>query len=89
MAEVLAGFLTSTVVNIAKDKLASAIAEQATLLWNFGDDMEDMNSVGVHLCSAPGRREAVGQGKVGAAVAQAGEERRLRHLRHDRRLSRH
>ena len=45
MAEVLAGFLTSAVVNIAKDKLASAIAEQANLLWNFGDDLENMNSV--------------------------------------------
>jgi len=44
MAEVLAGFLTSAVVDIAKDKLASAIAEQANLLWNFGDDLEDMNS---------------------------------------------
>ena len=44
MAEVLAGFLTSGIVNIAKDKLASAIAEQANLLWNFGDDLEDMNS---------------------------------------------
>ncbi|CAO2142904.1 unnamed protein product [Urochloa humidicola] len=45
MAEVLAGLLTSAVVNIAKDKLASAIKEQANLLWNFGDDLEDMNSV--------------------------------------------
>ena len=27
------------------DKLASAIVEQANLLWNFGDDLEDMNSV--------------------------------------------
>ena len=45
MAEVLAGFLTSAVVDIAKGKLASAIAEQANLLWNFGDDLEDMNSV--------------------------------------------
>ena len=45
MAEVLAGFLTSAVVDIAKNKLASAIAEQANLLWNFGDDLEDMNSV--------------------------------------------
>ena len=25
--------------------LASAIVEQANLLWNFGDDLEDMNSV--------------------------------------------
>ena len=44
---------------------------------------------GVHLCSAPGRREAVGQGEVGAAVAQAAEERRLRYLGHDGRLPRH
>ncbi|CAL4990931.1 unnamed protein product [Urochloa decumbens] len=45
MAEVLAGLLTSAVVGIAKDKLAAAIAEQANLLWNFGDDLENMNSV--------------------------------------------
>jgi len=38
---------------------------------------------GVHLCNAPGRREAVGQGEVGAAVAQAAEERRLKYLGHD------
>jgi len=45
MAEILAGFLTSAVVNIAKDKLASALAGQANLLWNFEDDLEDMKSV--------------------------------------------
>ncbi|CAL4990932.1 unnamed protein product [Urochloa decumbens] len=45
MAEALAGLLTSAVVGIAKDKLASAIAEQANLLWNFGDDLEDMHSM--------------------------------------------
>ncbi|CAL5046357.1 unnamed protein product [Urochloa decumbens] len=45
MAEVLAGWLTSAVVGIAKDKLASAIKDQANLLWNFGDDLEEMNSV--------------------------------------------
>ncbi|CAN6382121.1 unnamed protein product [Urochloa humidicola] len=45
MAEVLAGLLTSAVVGIAKGKLASAISEQANLLWNFSDDLEDMNSV--------------------------------------------
>ncbi|XP_034568662.1 uncharacterized protein [Setaria viridis] len=45
MAEILAGLLTSAVVGILKDKLAVAIAEQANLLWNFGDDLEDMNSV--------------------------------------------
>ncbi|CAL4990675.1 unnamed protein product [Urochloa decumbens] len=45
MAEVLAGLLTSAVVGIAKDKLTSAIARPANLLWNFGDDLEDMNSV--------------------------------------------
>jgi hypothetical protein len=45
MAEVLAGLLTSAVVGIAKNKLASAITEQANLLWNFGDDLEGMNSV--------------------------------------------
>nr|XP_034606517.1 putative disease resistance protein RGA1 isoform X1 [Setaria viridis] len=45
MAEILAGLLTSAVVSIVKDKLAAAIAEQANLLWNFGDGLEDMNSV--------------------------------------------
>lgn len=45
MAEILAGTLTSAIVKIAKDKLASALAEQANLLWNFSDDLEDMNSV--------------------------------------------
>ncbi|KAF8644890.1 hypothetical protein HU200_066286 [Digitaria exilis] len=45
MAEILTGTLTAAVVNIAKDKLTSAIAGQANLLWNFGDDLEDMNSV--------------------------------------------
>ncbi|CAO2145156.1 unnamed protein product [Urochloa humidicola] len=45
MAEVLAGLLTSAVVNIAKDKLTSAIKEKANFLWNFGDYLEDMNSV--------------------------------------------
>ncbi|CAN6197930.1 unnamed protein product [Urochloa humidicola] len=45
MAEVLAGWLTSAVVGIAKDKLASAIKEQANLLWNFGNDLEEMKSV--------------------------------------------
>ncbi|CAO2150418.1 unnamed protein product [Urochloa humidicola] len=45
MADVLAGLLASAVVNIAKDKLTSAVKEQANLLWNFGDDLEDMNSV--------------------------------------------
>jgi hypothetical protein len=37
--------LTSAIVSIAKDKMASAIAGQANLLWNFGNDLEDMNSV--------------------------------------------
>jgi hypothetical protein len=45
MAEVLSGLLTSAIVGIARDKLASAIAGQANLLWNFGGDLEDMNSV--------------------------------------------
>ncbi|CAN6226799.1 unnamed protein product [Urochloa humidicola] len=45
MAEVLAGLLTSAIVGIAKDKLASAIKEPASLLWNFSNDLEDMNSV--------------------------------------------
>uniref|UniRef100_K3ZGY6 AAA+ ATPase domain-containing protein n=1 Tax=Setaria italica TaxID=4555 RepID=K3ZGY6_SETIT len=45
MAEILAGLLTSAIVAIAKDKLTATIAEQANLLWNFGDDLEDMNLV--------------------------------------------
>ncbi|CAN6373670.1 unnamed protein product [Urochloa humidicola] len=45
MAEVLAGLLTSAIVSIAKDKLAAAIAEQVNLLWNFGEDLEDMHSM--------------------------------------------
>ncbi|CAO2145154.1 unnamed protein product [Urochloa humidicola] len=45
MAEVLAGLLTSAIVGIAKDKLASAIKEPASLLWNFSNDLEDMNSM--------------------------------------------
>ncbi|CAO1940452.1 unnamed protein product [Urochloa humidicola] len=45
MAEVLAGLLASAVVSIAKDKLAAAIKEPASLLWNFSNDLEDMNSV--------------------------------------------
>jgi hypothetical protein len=45
MAEVLASLLTSAVVGIAKDKLSAVIANQANLLWNFGDDLEDMRSV--------------------------------------------
>jgi hypothetical protein len=45
MAEVLASLLISGVVGIAKDKLGAAIADQADLLWNFGDDLEDMRSV--------------------------------------------
>lgn len=45
MAEAVAGLLTSAFVNIAKDKLSSAIAEQANLLWKFGGDLEDMKDV--------------------------------------------
>jgi hypothetical protein len=45
MAEILAASLTNAVVGIAKDKLTSAIAEQANLLWNFGDDLEDMKEL--------------------------------------------
>ncbi|CAD6255978.1 unnamed protein product [Miscanthus lutarioriparius] len=42
MAEAVAGLLTSAFVNIAKDKLGSAIGrEQANLLWNFGGDLEE------------------------------------------------
>ena len=42
MAEAVAGLLASAFVSIAKDKLGSAIAEQANLLWNFGGDLEGM-----------------------------------------------
>lgn len=42
MAEALAGLLASAFVGIAKAKLGSAIAEQASLLWNFGEDLEEM-----------------------------------------------
>ncbi|WVZ50136.1 hypothetical protein U9M48_001422 [Paspalum notatum var. saurae] len=42
MAEAVAGLLTSAFVGIAKDKLGSAIAQQANLLWNFDGDLEDM-----------------------------------------------
>jgi len=42
MAEVVAGLLASAFVSIAKDKLGSAIAEQANLLWNFGGDLKGM-----------------------------------------------
>ncbi|CAO2145192.1 unnamed protein product [Urochloa humidicola] len=45
MVESLAALLTSAIVGIAKDKLSSAIAGQANLLWNFSDDLEDMKSV--------------------------------------------
>ena len=42
MAEAVAGLLTSAFVKLAKDKLGSAIAQQANLLWNFDGDLEDM-----------------------------------------------
>jgi hypothetical protein len=45
MAEAVAGLLASALVGIAKDKLRSAIAEQASLLCNFGDGLEDMMDV--------------------------------------------
>jgi hypothetical protein len=47
MAEILlAASLTSAAVGIAKDKLTSAVAGQANLLWNFGgDDLEDMKEL--------------------------------------------
>jgi hypothetical protein len=45
MAGVVAGLLTSASVSIAKHKLGSAIAEQGNLLWNFRDDLEDMERV--------------------------------------------
>nr|TKW02632.1 hypothetical protein SEVIR_8G252800v2 [Setaria viridis] len=38
MAEILAGLLTSAI------SWPLPIAEQANVLWNFGDDLEDMNS---------------------------------------------
>ncbi|KAL6658866.1 hypothetical protein ACP70R_002906 [Stipagrostis hirtigluma subsp. patula] len=42
MPSSVAVLLTSAVVKIASDKIGSAIAEQASLLWNFGSDLEDM-----------------------------------------------
>ncbi|XP_066340339.1 putative disease resistance protein RGA4 isoform X2 [Miscanthus floridulus] len=42
MAGEVAALLASGFVSIAKDKLGSAIAEQASLLWNFGVALEDM-----------------------------------------------
>lgn len=42
MVGVVAGLLASAFVGIAKDKLGSSIAEQASLLWNFGEDLEEM-----------------------------------------------
>ncbi|TVU19686.1 hypothetical protein EJB05_35851, partial [Eragrostis curvula] len=42
MAEVVAGLLTSGVVNIVRDKLSSALAVQAGLALNFRDDLEEM-----------------------------------------------
>jgi len=68
--------------------MASAIAGQANLLWNFGNDLEDMNSVLESISAALQDQEAVGQGEAGAAVAQAAEARRLGHLPHARRLPR-
>jgi len=45
MAGEVAALLASGFVDIAKDKLGSAIAEQASLLWNFGVELEDMMDV--------------------------------------------
>ena len=45
MAGEVAALLASGFVSIAKDKLGSAIAEQASLLWNFGVELEDMMDV--------------------------------------------
>ena len=42
MAEAVAGLLTSGFVKIAKDTLGSAIGNQASLLWNFTDDLQEM-----------------------------------------------
>ncbi|WVZ50149.1 hypothetical protein U9M48_001435 [Paspalum notatum var. saurae] len=42
MAEAVAGLLTSAFVNLAKDKLGSAMAQQADLLWNFDGDLKNM-----------------------------------------------
>ncbi|CAO2142900.1 unnamed protein product [Urochloa humidicola] len=52
VAEILAGLLTSAIVGIAKDKLASAIKEPASLLWNFGDDLEEMYSALEYISAA-------------------------------------
>ncbi|CAD6253009.1 unnamed protein product [Miscanthus lutarioriparius] len=45
MAEAVAGLLTSGFVKIATAKLGSAIGDQASLLWNFTDDLEGMKNV--------------------------------------------
>jgi hypothetical protein len=45
MAEAVAGLLMSAFVNIAKDKLGSAIGEQANLLSNFCGDLDNMKDV--------------------------------------------
>ncbi|XP_021317837.1 putative disease resistance protein RGA1 [Sorghum bicolor] len=45
MAEAVAGSLASAFVDVAKDKLRSILAGPASLLWNSGNDMEDMNDV--------------------------------------------
>jgi hypothetical protein len=42
MAEFVAGLITPAIVKIASDKLSSAIAEQAGLVWNFRRDLNDM-----------------------------------------------
>jgi hypothetical protein len=41
----VAGLLASAFVGIAKDMLSSAIAGQASLLCNFGVDLEDMEDM--------------------------------------------
>ncbi|TVU19672.1 hypothetical protein EJB05_35835, partial [Eragrostis curvula] len=42
MAEMVAGLLTSAVVNIVCDKLSTALGEQAGLALKFSDDLEEM-----------------------------------------------
>jgi hypothetical protein len=74
----VAGLLASAFVGIAKDMLSSAIAGQATLLCNFGVDLEDMEDMLEDISAV--LEDAVNQGETGAAMAEATQECLHRHL---------